>query len=82
MIGPLDLSLLKVKVNAVVAERVKVYVLLVLISMHEDVEGFMYPYVDMQICVDCSLCEKVCPLSNSKKYHKVNTPSLLFKDAV
>lgn len=31
------------------------------ISMNMDKEGFFYPNVDMQTCIDCDLCEKVCP---------------------
>lgn len=34
------------------------------ISMKEDNEGFLYPYVDESQCVDCGICEKVCPLLN------------------
>ena len=32
------------------------------ISMHEDNEGFLYPIVDKEACIDCGLCEKVCPV--------------------
>ncbi len=32
------------------------------ISMHEDSEGFLYPEVDASLCIDCHLCEKVCPV--------------------
>ena len=32
------------------------------ISMIQDEEGFLYPQVDTDICVDCGLCEKVCPI--------------------
>lgn len=32
------------------------------IVMHEDEEGFLYPQVDVTLCVDCGLCEKVCPM--------------------
>lgn len=32
------------------------------ISLHEDNEGFLYPHVDEGVCVDCGLCEKVCPV--------------------
>lgn len=32
------------------------------ISLHEDEEGFLYPRVDEGICIDCGLCEKVCPV--------------------
>lgn len=31
------------------------------IAMHEDEEGFLYPTVDESVCIDCGLCEKVCP---------------------
>ena len=34
------------------------------ISMQEDHEGFLYAKVDMDLCIDCSLCEKVCPVIN------------------
>ena len=30
------------------------------ITMQADQEGFLYPHVDKQTCVDCGLCEKVC----------------------
>lgn len=32
------------------------------ISFKTDNEGFWYPEVDMEKCVDCHLCEKVCPI--------------------
>lgn len=31
------------------------------ITMNMDTEGFFYPEVNMQTCVDCDKCEKVCP---------------------
>ena len=31
------------------------------ISLQEDAEGFLYPKVDLSLCIDCGLCEKVCP---------------------
>ena len=32
--------------------------------MTPDEEGFLYPKVDKTACVDCHLCEKVCPILN------------------
>lgn len=32
------------------------------ISMVEDAKGFLYPQVDSSVCIECGLCEKVCPL--------------------
>lgn len=34
------------------------------ITLHEDLEGFLYPQVDETCCIDCGLCEKVCPILN------------------
>ena len=34
------------------------------ISMLEDEEGFLYPHVDVENCVNCHICEKVCPFLN------------------
>lgn len=34
------------------------------ISMHEDEQGFIYPKVDLSLCIHCDLCEKVCPVIN------------------
>lgn len=36
------------------------------ISMVQDEEGFSYPQVDAATCIDCGLCEKVCPIINPK----------------
>lgn len=32
------------------------------ITMRADDEGFLHPFIDNEICVDCKLCEKVCPI--------------------
>lgn len=34
------------------------------ITMQEDKEGFLYPKVELSECIDCHLCEKVCPCLN------------------
>ena len=31
------------------------------ITLKTDIEGFWYPVVDKEKCVDCGLCDKVCP---------------------
>lgn len=37
------------------------------ISMSADNEGFLYPQVDGAICIDCGLCDKVCPVINQEE---------------
>ena len=37
------------------------------ISMSADNEGFLYPQVNSSICIDCGLCEKVCPVINQNE---------------
>lgn len=37
------------------------------ISFLEDTEGFSYPKVDISRCINCGLCEKVCPIINVKE---------------
>jgi coenzyme F420-reducing hydrogenase beta subunit len=32
------------------------------ISLYEDEEGLLYPKVNLDTCIDCGLCEKVCPV--------------------
>ena len=32
------------------------------LRFNEDKEGFLYPVLDANKCVDCGLCEKVCPM--------------------
>lgn len=34
------------------------------ISFDEDEQGFRYPLVNKDLCIDCGLCEKVCPVLN------------------
>lgn len=34
------------------------------IDMKEDKEGFLYPFVYTKHCINCKLCEKVCPVLN------------------
>ena len=34
------------------------------IVIQEDEQGFLYPNVEQSTCIDCGLCEKVCPVLN------------------
>jgi len=58
------------------------------ISMCEDEEGFLYPHVDSRLCIDCHLCEKVCPCLNQELrkepiacYAAMNTNELIRKQS-
>lgn len=45
------------------------------IKMVEDSEGFKYPEIDENICINCGICRSVCPFHKdySKKYN-LETP--------
>lgn len=45
------------------------------ITMVEDNEGFLYPEVDKTKCIDCGLCEKVCPIINKIEITHAQTPT-------
>lgn len=38
------------------------------ITFITDNEGFWYPQVNKQLCVDCGLCDKVCPIQNKANH--------------
>ena len=40
------------------------------ISLKTDIEGFWYPIVNQDICVNCGLCDKVCPQQHSNELKK------------
>ena len=42
------------------------------IEMLADDEGFLYPKVNAEICIECHKCERVCPIQN----HTVSTSDL------
>lgn len=42
------------------------------ITMQSDQEGFLYPVVDKNTCIECGLCVKKCPLTNN--HYQTNMP--------
>lgn len=34
------------------------------IELKADIEGFLYPTVNLKTCINCGLCEKTCPVIN------------------
>lgn len=40
------------------------------ITLRVDNEGFLYPHVSKDLCIDCGLCEKVCPFINPYQAHE------------
>lgn len=42
------------------------------ISMKYDSEGFLFPCVDREKCIECGLCQKVCSAINDRTSKKVN----------
>lgn len=37
------------------------------IEMFPDKKGFLYPKVDTAVCIDCGVCEKVCPFKRENR---------------
>lgn len=37
------------------------------ITMKEDEYGYIYPYIEKELCINCNLCKKVCPSLNKNK---------------
>lgn len=37
------------------------------IKLSEDFEGFLYPSISKRDCIECGMCESVCPIANNKK---------------
>lgn len=42
------------------------------IYMEENEEGFKYPVINQEKCIDCGLCKKVCPVLNTKQNESLN----------
>jgi Coenzyme F420-reducing hydrogenase, beta subunit len=41
------------------------------IKMEEDGSGFFYPKVNIDKCIDCNICQNICPVINSDRVKKV-----------
>lgn len=51
------------------------------ISMEHDEEGFIYPTVNEDLCIDCGMCKSVCAFQNGYEKHPVlNGYALKHKD--
>jgi ferredoxin len=50
------------------------------IKMVEDKEGFLYPQVDKEKCVDCGICKKVCPIINKPKERIFEQKAYIFQN--
>lgn len=40
------------------------------ITMTKDAEGFKYPEINKSLCIDCNLCDKVCPAKKNIERYK------------
>ena len=50
------------------------------ISMEIDNEGFYYPNIDGDKCINCNLCQKVCPTINSLKVDSIQIEAYACKN--
>lgn len=52
------------------------------IKMQEDEEGFLYPKIDINVCINCGVCRKVCSWENPKydNYDEPLTFAAVLKD--
>lgn len=54
------------------------------VSFKTDNEGFWYPEVNQDLCVDCGLCDKVCPMQHKadivSRYHEARVYAAYTKD--
>ena len=48
------------------------------ISLMPDTEGFLYPKVNSGVCIDCHLCENICPVIRRDQNHNLNLPLKYF----
>jgi acetyltransferase-like isoleucine patch superfamily enzyme/coenzyme F420-reducing hydrogenase beta subunit len=50
------------------------------IKLETDIEGFWYPKVDLDLCIDCGLCDKTCPelhIEELKQHGTIEIPVVM-----
>lgn len=50
------------------------------ITMKVDNEGFWYPDIDKDICINCGMCEKVCPIIHNENIERKKSISYACKN--
>lgn len=50
------------------------------IMMEKDEEGFFYPQIDSQTCIDCGLCYQICPVNTPKESKVMDCIACYSKD--
>ena len=48
------------------------------IEMKEDENGFKYPIIDKKKCINCGMCDKVCPYNNEYKNKAIFKESIAY----
>lgn len=43
------------------------------IKMIENSDGFVYPYIDVDVCINCNTCESACPVLNPSRRESAPT---------
>lgn len=43
------------------------------IVMHEEIDGFKYPIINQNKCINCGMCKKICPILNKSKKEEYKT---------
>ena len=51
------------------------------IAMKPDSEGFLYPQIDVSLCIECGACQKICAFQNGyEKNHSKTAYAIKHKD--
>ncbi len=50
------------------------------ITMVKDGEGFLYPKIDEITCIQCGLCEKICPIISNENEHYNKATAYAYKN--